>query len=110
MNRTVPCTSSVRCASRRAAPTSIATCASCPQACIDPSTSLANGRPVSSGMGSASISAPGRDNAAVAVVLSVEVGDDGRHVLADAHVEIQIAQRLDYGSLGAGQDETELWV
>ena len=41
----------------RAAPTSIATCASCPHACIAPSIVLAKSRPVSSGIGSASMSA-----------------------------------------------------
>ena len=57
MNSTEPASDSRRRASRRAAPTSIAVCASWPQACIAPLTSEANGSPVSSGIGNASMSA-----------------------------------------------------
>ncbi len=57
MKRTEPPSRSRRSPRRRAAPTSIATCASCPHACIAPSTSLEYGRSVSSGIGSASMSA-----------------------------------------------------
>src|SRR5262245_42220625 len=60
MNTTLPASSARRAASSRAAPTSMAVCASCPQACITPAVREANGRPVSSGMGSASMSARSR--------------------------------------------------
>ena len=56
MNTTWPASSSRRSASSRAAPSSIATCVSCPQACIAPGTSELNGSPVSSFTGSASMS------------------------------------------------------
>lgn len=55
--RTVPDRLSRISQSSRAAPSSMAACASCPQACIMPGCSEAKGRPVSSWMGSASISA-----------------------------------------------------
>src|SRR2546428_2015549 len=60
MKRTEPARSARRRTSTRAAPTSIATCAPWPQACMAPSTSDANGSPVSSRSGSASMSARSR--------------------------------------------------
>ena len=56
MNTTWPASSSRRSASSRAAPTSIATWVSCPQACMTPGTSEAKGSPVSSCTGRASMS------------------------------------------------------
>ena len=56
MNSTRPASRSRRWASTRAAEASIATWVSCPQACMIPSTSEANASPVSSGIGSASMS------------------------------------------------------
>src|SRR5437879_8471625 len=60
MNTTLPASDSRRAASSRAAPTNIAVWASWPHACIAPATSDANGRPVSSAIGSASMSARSR--------------------------------------------------
>ena len=55
-NSTVPARRSRRPLSSSATPSRMATWASCPHACIAPSTSLANGRSVSSGIGNASMS------------------------------------------------------
>src|SRR5262245_3940104 len=60
MNSTRPASSARRRWSRRAAPASMATWESCPQACIAPSTSEAKSSPVSSRSGSASMSARSR--------------------------------------------------
>ena len=56
MNTTRPARSACRAESILAALTSIATCVSWPQACMTPGTSEAKSRPVSSGIGSASMS------------------------------------------------------
>ena len=56
MNSTRPASSSRRSLSSWAAPDSIAVCVSWPQACMHPSTCDAKSRPVSSGIGSASMS------------------------------------------------------
>src|SRR3984957_12181155 len=73
MKITLPGRSRWRAESTRAAPTSIAVCRSWPQACIAPSIRDANGRPVASVTGSASLSArssttgPGRPPRSTAV-------------------------------------------
>ncbi len=56
-NRTRPASSPRRATSSRAAPTSMAVWASCPHECMTPSCSEAKSSPVSSGIGSASMSA-----------------------------------------------------
>ena len=56
MKITFPGSSASREDSSRAAPTSMAVCRSCPQACITPVTAEAYGSPVRSVIGSASMS------------------------------------------------------
>ncbi len=56
MKITLPARSACRADSSRAAPVSIAVCRSCPQACMTPSVRDANGSPVASVTGSASMS------------------------------------------------------
>jgi hypothetical protein len=57
MNRASPLSSSARPVSSAAAPSSMAVWPSCPHACMTPSRSDANSTPLSSWMGSASMSA-----------------------------------------------------
>jgi len=44
------------------------------------------------------------------VRVPVEIRDDGRHVVAGAYVEIKVAECIDDGGLGSGQNEAELRV
>ncbi len=87
MNSTRPASSSRRSLSRWAAPDSIAVCVSWPQACMHPSTCDAKSSPVSSGIGSASMSprrmivGPGAEpssRATMPLVDSCVVTDNGR--------------------------------
>ncbi len=75
MNTTRPFSSSTCARSSEAAPASMATCESWPHACVAPALVLAKSRPVSSGIGSASMSprsstvGPGRPESSTATTL-----------------------------------------
>ena len=95
MNSTRPGISSRRADSSRAAPASIATCVSCPQACIVPSLRELKSSPVSSGIGSASMSPrsstvgpglPPVSRAAIPLVVSCSSTSSGKPVDRLEHV------------------------
>ena len=106
MSRTRPASSSRRSTRRRAAPRSIATCVSCPQACITPGISDAKSSPVSSVSGSASMSprrrivGPGR---APSITATTDV-----LVPPELRLEPERAQALDDHRLRLGELEAQL--
>ena len=129
MNSTRPGRSAWRALSSRAAPTSIDVWVSWPQACICPSTLEAKSSPVSSGIGSASMSPrsstvgpglPPSSIAAMPLVVSCSVMSSGRpssaastasrvcgQVVADLRPRVQLAAQLDHaGEQVAGSSRT----
>ena len=80
-------------------------CASWPHACMQPSTVLANSSPVSSGIGSASMSPR---SSTTGPSPPCEVGDDRRHRVAGAHVEAEPVDRVEHRRLRLRQREPEL--
>ena len=97
-----------RATSMRAALTSIATWVSCPQACMAPATSEANGRPgvFLQGQG-VHVGAQQHRGARPA---ALERGHDRGRLLAGARLQTETVERLQHRLLGAGQGEADLGV